>query len=37
MEEVVDADPAADLAAEEENKVVNEVHDGYPRAKMVEY
>jgi len=28
VEEVVDADPAADLAAEEENKLVNEVHNG---------
>ena len=35
MEEVIDADPAAELAAEEENKLINEVHIDYPRAKEV--
>lgn len=33
MEEVIDADPAADLAAEEENKLINEVHHRYLQAK----
>lgn len=35
MEEVVDADPAAELAAEEENKLINEVHTDRPQAKVV--
>jgi hypothetical protein len=30
VEEVIDADPAADLAAEEENKLINEVHTNSP-------
>jgi len=35
VEEVADTDPAADLAAEEENKLINEVNIGYPRAEAV--
>lgn len=35
VEEVVDADPAAELAAEEENKLINEVHLNRPQAKVV--
>jgi len=35
VEEVVDADPAADLAAEEENKLINEVYMSCPPAKVV--
>ena len=34
VEEAIDADPAADLAAEEENKLINEVDIGYPRVKL---
>jgi len=34
-EEVIDADPAADLAAEEENKLINEVHIDHPHPKEV--
>lgn len=32
-EEVIEADPAADLAAEEENKLINEVYFHYPQLK----
>lgn len=32
VEEVTDADPAAELAAEEENKLINEVHTDYPQV-----
>jgi len=35
VEEVVDTDPAADLAAEEENKLINEVNIDYPQAEAV--
>ena len=35
MEEVIDTDPAADLAAEEDNKLINEVNVDYPRAEAV--
>jgi hypothetical protein len=35
VEEVADADPAADLAAEEENKLINEVNTDYPQAETV--
>ena len=34
VEEVIDADPAADLAAEEENKLINEVHIDHPQIKL---
>jgi len=34
VEEVIDADPAAELAAEEENKLINEVHTDHPLAKV---
>lgn len=37
MEEVIDADPAAELAAEEENKLINEVDIDYPQAEAVWY
>ena len=33
VEEVTDADPAAELAAEEENKLINEVYIDHPQAK----
>ena len=32
-EEVIEVDPDVDIAAEEENKVINEVHINYPGAK----
>jgi hypothetical protein len=35
VEEIPDTDPAAELAAEEENKLINEVHRDYPQAKVV--
>jgi hypothetical protein len=34
VEEVIDADPAADLAAEEENKLINEVHIDHPQRDL---
>lgn len=35
VDEVIEVDPAVDLAAEEENKLINEVHINYPRANAV--
>ena len=35
IEEIPDTDPAAELAAEEENKLINEVHHRYPQAQVV--
>jgi hypothetical protein len=35
VEEVIDADPAADLAAEEENKLINEVRVDCPQMKAL--
>ena len=37
MEEIAETDPAADLAAEEENKLINEVYIECRRAGVVGY